>query len=267
MTKTTKTPKNSIELSGSQFLYGQPEALHSEDHRDLKFVAQEAPFAKAETVHIVPLLVGEFAQAMMHYPIVFGGPEKTPMAIMGLKEGQNMFVKNGRFENGAYVPAYLRRYPFTLAGAGEEQFVVCIDRDAPGFGEGEEGQALFEAGEPTDFTKNAIAFLNEFEVERKRTQAFVEVLIEADLFEVKHTLSVAPSGEQELVADYYGIAEEKLHALDNEQLGDLLKRGAVAMIDAHLLSLQRWNDLVARRTVEASDIVLELNKEDELVAA
>ncbi|MCW2363830.1 MULTISPECIES: SapC family protein [Sphingobium] len=262
----TQTTKNTIELAGSQFLYGQPEALHSEDHGNLKFVAQEAPFAKAEGVHIVPLLVGEFAQAMMHYPIVFGGPEKTPMAIMGLKEGQNMFVKDGRFENGAYVPAYLRRYPFTLAGAGEEQFVVCIDREAPGFGEGEDGQALFEAGEPTEFTKNAIAFLNEFEGERKRTHAFVEALIEADLFEIKHTLSVTPTGEQELVADYYGISEEKLHALGDEQLANLVKRGAVAMIDAHLLSLQRWNDLVVRRPGRSED-ELERSQEDELVAA
>jgi hypothetical protein len=247
MTKT-KSPTNDIELSGSQFLYGKPEALHSQVHGDLKFAAPDAPFAKAEGVHIVPLLVGEFPQAMMHYPIVFGGPEKAPMAIMGLKEGQNLFVADGRFADGAYVPAYLRRYPFTLAGAGEEQFVVCIDRDAPGFAEGEEGEALFEGEEPTAFTKNAIDFLNEFEAERKRTQSFVETLVEADLFEVKHTLAVTPgSSEQELVADYYGVSEEKLHALSDEKLADMVKRGATAMIDAHLFSLQRWNDLLARR--------------------
>ena len=242
------TTQNNIELSGSQFLYGQPEALHSQVHGGLKFVAQDAPFAKAEGVHIVPLLVGEFPQAMMHYPIVFGGPDKTPMAIMGLSDGQNLFVKDGRFEDGAYVPAYLRRYPFTLAGAGEEQFVVCIDREAPGFSDGDEGQALFDGDEPTEFTKNAIQFLNEFEAERKRSQAFVETLVEAGLFEVKHTLSIAAgTGEQELVADYYGVSEEVLHTLADDKLAGMVKSGAIAMIDAHLLSLQRWNDLLARR--------------------
>ena len=179
---------------------------------------------------------------------MFGGPDKTPMAIMGLREEQNMFVNNGCFEDGAYVPAYLRRYPFTLAGAGDDQFVVCIDRDAPGFVEGEEGEALFADDEPTEFTRNAIAFLNEYEVERKRTQEFVELLVQADLFEVKHTLFVAAgTGEQELIADYYGVAEEKLRALDSAMLGEMVKHGAMAAIDAHLLSLSRWSALIARR--------------------
>ncbi|MET0258748.1 MAG: SapC family protein [Methylobacterium sp.] len=244
--------QNDIALSGTQFLYDQPEALHSGVHGGLKFVADAAPFAKAEGVHIVPLLVGEFVQAMMHYPIVFGGPERTPMAIMGLKAGQNMFVKDGRFEDGAYVPAYLRRYPFTLAGAGSEDFVVCIDRDAPGFVEGEEGQPLFEGEQPTDFTRNAIAFLNEFEVERKRTQAFVELLVEADVLEVKHTMFIAAAtGERELIADYYAVSEEKLRELGDDKLAEMVKRGAMSAVDAHLMSLQRWDALIARRDVAA----------------
>jgi len=153
---------NTLELSGTQFMYGKPEALNGEVHADLRYRHGDKPYAKAKNIHLVPLLVGEFVQAMSHYPIIFAGEEKTPLAVMGLTEGQNFFIKDGHFEDGAYVPAYLRRHPFTLAGAGEDNFVVCIDRDEAGFVTEGEGEALFANGEPTEFTKNAINFLTEF---------------------------------------------------------------------------------------------------------
>ncbi|MFD1788316.1 SapC family protein [Sphingomonas floccifaciens] len=239
---------STIELSGSQYLYAKPEALHSQDHAGLNFVDDGQLLAKVGAVNAVPLLVGEFVQAMHYFPIVFGGPEKTPMAILGMKEGQNLFLKDGKFEAGVYVPAYLRRYPFTLAGTGTDDYVVCIDRKASGFVEGGEGQPLFENGEPTDFTKNAINFLNEFEAERKRSAQFVEELIKADLHEVKHTLALTAGGEQrEVIADYYGVSEERLRALPDAQLAEMVRQGAVTAIDAHLLSLKQWDALIARR--------------------
>jgi hypothetical protein len=237
--------KNAVSVSGSQFLYGKPEALNSDVHANLRYRDEGAPFAKAEGVHLIPLLVGEFANAMMHYPIIFAGDEKTPLAVMGLAEGQNYFVKDGRFEDGAYVPAYLRRHPFTLAGAGEDQFVVCIDRDAGFVTEGK-GEKLFADGEPTEFTKHAMAFLTEFESERARTQGFIEFLNEFELFEVKSTMFVA-EGKQEPVAEYYAVAEAKIAELVDEAIVRLVKSGAMIAIDAHLLSLQRWNAIMARR--------------------
>lgn len=238
-----------LPLSGTQFLYGKPEALNADVHAELRYRADGAPFAKAEGIHLVPLLAGEFAQAMMHYPIIFAGDEKTPLAVMGLTEGQNFFVKDGRFEDGAYVPAYLRRHPFTLAGAGED-FVVSIDRDAGFVSEGD-GEALFAEGEPTEFTKAAMAFLTEFEAERVRTQAFIEMLNEYDLFEVKNTVFVA-EGRQEPVAEYFAVADARFADLSDEQLARLVKSGAMAAMTAHLLSLQRWNALLNRRGQQAT---------------
>jgi hypothetical protein len=252
---------NTLPLSGSQFLYERPEALSSEVHSNLRFKNDGAPFRKAEGIHLVPLLVGEFAQAMMDYPIIFAGEEKTPLAVMGLVEGQNFFVKNGRFEDGAYVPAYLRRHPFTVAGAGEE-LVVCIDRMA-GFASDGEGEALFADGEPTAFTKHAMAFLSEFEGERARTQAFIALLTETGLFEVKNTMFVA-DGRQEPIAEYYAVAEERIAELSDEQIVRLVKRGAMAAVNAHLLSLQRWNALMGRRNAAKSKMQVERNPELEV---
>lgn len=242
----TEQAQTNLELTGTQFMYGKPEALNKDVHADLRYRAGGAPFAKAEGIHLVPLLVGEFAQAMMHYPIIFAGEEKTPLAVMGLAAGQNFFLKDGHFEDGAYVPAYLRRHPFTLASAGEDNFVVCIDRDEAGFTTEGEGEPLFANGEPTEFTKHAMNFLTEFQGETGRTSAFIAMLDEAGLFEVKNTIFLV-NGQQEPVAEYYAIAEERLAGLSDEQLGKLVRSGALAAVHAHLLSLQRWNALLARR--------------------
>ena len=37
------------------------------------------------------------------------------MAILGIQEGQNLFVMpDGRWDRRAYIPAYIRRYPFCV---------------------------------------------------------------------------------------------------------------------------------------------------------
>ena len=65
--------------------------------------------------------------------IVFAGNEKTPIAIMGGREGQNVFVSpEGDVDPEAYLPAFVRRYPFAFATEPSgEKMIVCIDRGAP----------------------------------------------------------------------------------------------------------------------------------------
>lgn len=242
----TQHIQKKLTLSGMQFLYVKPEALSASLHGTLRYKGDSAPFVNVEQVHLVPLLVCEFAQAMMHYPIVFAGEEKTPLAVMGLTAGQNLFVKNGLFDEDAYVPACLRHHPFTLASSDDDDFVVCIDRAASGFVTGTEGEALFENGEPSEFTLHAMAFLAEFEAESARTRAFIDTLKAAGLFKLKNTAFIAQSPEEQK-AEYFAVAEERLGTLSDEQLGDLVRSGAMAASDAHLLSLQRWNALLARR--------------------
>ena len=67
--------------------------------------------------HAVPLTVEEFPMTQRHFPIVFSsGENPVPLALMGLNEGVNAFVSDdGTVEEGLYLPAYARRYPFLLA--------------------------------------------------------------------------------------------------------------------------------------------------------
>src|SRR5450631_1324882 len=67
--------------------------------------------AKAQSV---PLGLGEFDAAYQHYPILFtSGPTPTPVALLGLSEGTNLFVSpTGTWRPDTYVPAYVRSFPF-----------------------------------------------------------------------------------------------------------------------------------------------------------
>jgi hypothetical protein len=171
---------------------------------------------------------------------------------MGLNAGENMFLKgDGTFEAGIYVPAYIRRYPFVFAhDQTQNQMVLCIDRNAEFIVEGGD-MPFFEAnGEPSEYTKNCIEFCNNFEVERQRTVSFVQLLKDNDLFETKKatftpTNPDGTAGEPQIIAEYFGVSEEKLNGLSHAKLAELRDNGALGQIYAHLLSLVGWDRLVA----------------------
>jgi hypothetical protein len=240
------------ELTGNVLFYSKPEPLAKELHSKLGVKRMDGPFKFAKVGHAVPLTVGEFPLAAVTGPIIFVGEEKLPIAVMGLNAGENMFLRDdGTFESGIYVPAYIRRYPFVFAhDQAQNQMVLCIDRDAEFIVEGGD-MPFFEAnGEPSEYTKNCIEFCNNFEVERQRTVSFVQLLKDHDLFETKKatftpTNPDGTAGEPQVIAEYFGVSEEKLNALPSDKLTALRDNGALGQIYAHILSLVGWDRLVA----------------------
>ena len=149
----------------------------------------DKPYGFAANQHFIPLHVGEFGAAGVHYPIIFAGEERAPIAVMGLREGENLFIApDGSFRPGAYVPSFIRRYPFV--GARDEQaqrVIVCIDRASSLWTENEPDVRLFENGEPTAFTKSCIDFCGQFDADRAITDSFVKLLSELDLLVSQQT--------------------------------------------------------------------------------
>jgi hypothetical protein len=201
---------------------------------------------------VVPLTVTEFPQAALSCPIVFAGDQFQPLAVMGVNAANNIYIRpDGQFEAGVYIPAYVRRYPFVLAAdESREKLVVCIDRAAPMVGDLPDVALFDSAGQPTDYTKGCIEFCNNFEVELRRTESFVNVLRELDLFETKSATFTpvnpdgTPAGPAQMVAEYYAVSDEKLKALPDEKVRELLNTGALQQIYAHLTSLAGWDRLI-----------------------
>jgi hypothetical protein len=247
------TSKNAAgEISGNVLFYSTPEPLAPELHGKLGVRRMDGPFKFAKAGHAIPLTVGEFPIAAVTGPIIFVGDEKLPLAVMGLNSGENMFVRDdGTFEAGAYIPAYVRRYPFVYANDDvNKQMVLCIDRAAEFIVDGGD-MPFFENGQPSEYTKACMEFCNNFEVERQRTMNFVQLLKDLDLFELKTANFQPPpaaDGSQapaQKIADYYGVSEEKLNQLPPEKFVELRDNGALAQIYAHLVSLVGWDRLIA----------------------
>ncbi|HEY1751630.1 MAG TPA: SapC family protein [Caulobacteraceae bacterium] len=245
-------PPSPAEFSGNVLFYSQPEPLSRELHANIGLKRVDNPFSFAAIANVVPLTVGEFPLAALSFPIIFAGDRHQPLAVMGITQGRNLFVNDeGAFDNGVYIPAYIRRYPFVLANdQGRGQLVVCIDRAAKMLGEDSDLPFFDEKGEPTDYTNGCIKFCNDFEAEGRRTEAFVNLIKELDLFEIKRAsfTPVQPDGSQgqpQPLAEYFAVSEEKLKELPADKVKELVGNGALAQMHAHLISLNGWDKLMA----------------------
>ncbi|MEL6245616.1 MAG: SapC family protein [Pseudomonadota bacterium] len=240
-------------LSGQVLFYQQPEPLSPEQHGALGVRQIEQPFSFLRVAHAVPVTVTEFGMAAGAYPVIFVGEEKTPVAVMGVRQGQNLFVTaEGMTDPDYYVPAFVRRYPFVFASdQAEDRLLLCVDRNAPMVTEQPE-VPFFEGGQPSKFTQDAIEFCKEFERQRRATAEFTQIIQRFDLFEQKTVAfqprdgAGNPQGEQQKIADYWAVSEDKLNALSPEQFMELKNNGAVGAIYAHLVSLLNWSRIIQR---------------------
>ena len=227
--------------------------LSKEQHSKLYMEALEG-FDFANETNSLYIAAVEFAQAAREYPIVFGkDPQDVvfPVALLGLRPNQNLYVdKEGKW-NASYIPAYARRYPFILArgGAKEEQFTVCIDEAYKGFNTAKEGQALFDKkGEQTDVLKQAMDFLKDYQTHVELTTLFCTNLVELDLLEPMTANIEMTSGEKLSVGGFQCVSREKLKALKPGKLADLLKTDQLELIYIHMQSLRNVNTLMGKLT-------------------
>ncbi|HEX8233042.1 MAG TPA: SapC family protein [Caulobacteraceae bacterium] len=238
-------------LSGTLLFYSQPEPLNKIVHANLGLKRIDNPYGFVAGANIVPLMVNEFAPAALSYPIIFAGSPRRPAAVLALAPGQSLFVdaKTG-FKPEAYVPLYVRRYPFALANDQDNQrMVLVLDRGSELVGENPE-MPFFENGEPSKLIDDTIKFCNDFEASRQLTDRFCDHLEELDLFEVR-TASFTPrntdgsEGTAQPIAEFFAIDEKKLNALPTEKLAELRDTGALHQIYAHLISMAGWDRLLA----------------------
>lgn len=247
-------------ITGQVLFYNRPEPLSSEAHGNLGVKKIDQPFGFLRAAHAVPVTVTEFGMTAPSFPIIFVGDTYTPVAVMGVNQGQNLYVdETGNPDPNVYLPAFIRRYPFVFAGdESQEQLLLCIDRDAPMLSDQPE-IPFFENGQASKFTTDAIEFCKEFERQRQSTLKFVELLKRFDLLEQK-SVSFQPrnaageeAGPQQKIADYFAISEEKLNGLTNEQFIELKDQGALGAIYAHLVSLLNWQRVIQRALMQAQE--------------
>ncbi len=253
-----------IALTGNVLFYQKPEPLSAQTHGHLGVNRTAKPYTFVAKSNLVPLTIGEFIGAALSYPIVFLGESKIPLAVMGLRENDNLFVTpDGEFRADAYIPSFVRRYPFVFANdESQDRMVLCVDRNASFISENAE-VPFFANGQASDYTQSAMQFCTDFETDRQRTDQFITMMKEMDLFEFREATFQPQSSDGTpmapvKLADYYAISNERLNQLPHDKYIMLRDCGALPQIYAHLISLLAWDKLVAmqleRQTREAEGI-------------
>ena len=201
----------------------------------------------ASHINSVPLTLPELPMIAHEYPVVFtAGDAPVPAVIMGLKDNNNLAINAEGKWQGRYVPAFLRRYPFVFSNdEASNRLTLCLDETYDGWNQEGQGERLFDAeGNQTQYLQGVLQFLQEYQANFVRTQAFCKRLVELDLLEPVTANFKVGEGEQQSLGGFTAISREKLMALPDEQLLAMLKASEIELIYQHLFSLNRFNHLI-----------------------
>jgi len=224
--------------------------LSSQMHPDFGLQRRD-DVAFTKVTHAVPVTVDEFAVVQRNYPIVFGlGENPAPLALMGLNEGQNLYVDAaGQWQPNSYIPAFVRRYPFMLAklSPDAEELSLCFD-DSSGIVTAEGSEKLFDGDAPSEVTKGILSFCEQFEQAVFRTRGFMEELTKLDLLiDGEVTIQQGDMAEPAVYRGFRMVAEEKLQNLRGDQARKMVQNGMMGLIYAHLFSLSQITDLFEKQ--------------------
>jgi len=214
-------------------------------------LAPRGDLAFTRGTHAIPVTVDEFPLAQRHYPIVFGvGDNPAPLALVGLQEGQNLYLSaENQWEAGAYVPAFVRRYPFMLARLtpDAQDLSLCFD-DTAGIVVEDQGERLFAGTDPTDTTKAILQFCEQFEQAVMRTRSFMEELTKLDLLmDGEVTIQRDGLAQPAVYRGFRMVDEQKLQNLRGDQARKMVQSGLMGLIYAHLFSLSLISPLFERQ--------------------
>lgn len=202
----------------------------------------------------LPLSYTEFAVACRDYPIAFisgdGGKSFVAMVVLGLENQQNLFVTaDGAWDAGAYLPAYVRRYPFcmtrvTVDGKEQPERIACVEKRAIN----DKGEALHDAGgNPLPVWDERRKLLFDYENDLVRSDEMSRAISGLALLEPFTMQAVPNAGAPLAMSGLYRVNEQKLAALPADQLKELAQNGVLARIYAHLISLSNFGRLLDRR--------------------
>ena len=214
-------------------------------------------YAFAKSVNSVPLTAVEFAHAASEYTIVFTGTEDEimPAVILGMRDQENLYLSDSNGWEARYIPAFIRRYPFVFSSSEDGQtFTLCIDEEFEGCNQEGRGELLFDAdGEQTQYLRSVLAFLQDYQAQFQRTQAFCKKLKELNLLEPMQAMFTLNTGEQASLAGFMGIERDRLKALSGDQLAELARTDELELAYLQLHSLRNLSAMANRIAPQPAD--------------
>jgi len=210
--------------------------LNKQTHRNL-VVDGRARAAYGDNRRFVRVIVKEFPQLLVHYPILFSKNAQTGEffcgAMLGIDEGENLFLDEWA-DRQFYRPLDLQRGPFYSQGPD-----LAIDLDDPRVG-AEGGKPLFtEQGQPTRYLQSIIWAFQDLNPGVEMTRLFTARLLELKLIEPVDVDVEFDDGTKRKCVGLYTINEEALLSLPDAVVVELFRRGYMRLIHYMIASLKQ----------------------------
>jgi len=221
--------------------YDHPVALHPQAHGELGLTLLPG-YGFASRTNAIPLAMSEFVMAAQSYPIAFTDEARTrPVAVVGLRADENLFVDaQGHWLEGAYIPAYVRRYPFLLSeyGAGEG-VELCVEARVLS----QSGLPIFRGDEPTDLALQALRFCQSVHAAEAATTPFLSALAACGLFEPRTVSVQMQDGREVRLAGFQALDEARFSGLADDAFLVLRRQGWLEPVYAQIQSNLNWSRL------------------------
>ena len=225
-------------------MYKKLSVLDKKSHKNFKVTEMENLYF-AKDLSFVPLLAEEVKRVARDFPVVISGGEKPSFIALVSLGGENLAINEDGKWISAYVPAFLRRYPFSLAASQDDaqQKIILIDEESSLFSKSKGKQLFKKSGENSELLDNAVRFLQEFDAKEQFSQALAEKFVASEIVEERE-ISVGEDEEKKvLVNGFLVVDREKLNSLSDDVLAGWAREGVLALIDAHIESLEHIQKL------------------------
>lgn len=241
MSETSNQPSAAAALPP---FYRNPMPVDATRHARMG-VSDKINFGFARGTNAILLTGSEFAIAARTYPIAFSsGAQTVPFAIVGLRDNENLFVDAaGNWREDAYIPAYVRRYPFIFSEVpNSTQFLLCLDEAAECL-EAESPQPFFVEGKPSASLQEILKFCEAFQAQNQDTIELGRWLEQHGLLEDRIARAELDGGQVFTMSGFRLVNVPKLRELSDAQVLELHKRGWLPLLHFHLQSLDNWRSL------------------------
>jgi hypothetical protein len=239
--------------------FGYKEIVPLYKNNKVKLPAPGSVPAFCNKLNAIPISFSEFSVAYRDYPLVFAsgdnGQTFGSIAVLGLGDGENLFLANGVWDKSVYLPGYVRRYPFCMARVNVDQTeqaarLICVEKDFLD----DQGETMFDAeGKSLPKWQPMEKLLQEYEADLDRSREMSSILSDYALLEPFSMQAQTKAGAAMNLTGMYRVDEKKMEFLNSSQHKNLIKKGVMGRIYAHLLSLDNFARLLDRNAGRPAD--------------
>ena len=230
-------------------IYERATPVSSKQHGNWS-VKTGTDYSFARDVNSVPLMAVEFPTAAPEYAIVFAGTEESvmPAVILGMREKENVYFKDGSGWQAKYIPAFVRRYPFVFSRSEDgSTFTLCIDETFSGCNQEGRGERLVDSeGTKSQYLDGILGFLRDYQAHFLHTQALCNKLKELNLLEPMRAQFTLNTGENVALEGFLAVNRERLKKLTADQLAALAQTDELELLYLHLQSMRNFRSMVER---------------------